>query len=87
MVDIMIKKTVKLEAILWSIALPSFGQFLNGHLLKGIIFIILEFTINVMSTFNQAIMYSFLGKINEAYGVVNYQWLMFYPCVNILCNV
>ncbi|WP_338452608.1 hypothetical protein R4Z09_12470 [Niallia oryzisoli] len=74
-------KTYKLEAILWSIAFPGFGQLLNGHLLKGILFIILEFTINVMSSFNQAIMYSFLGKISEAYGVVNYQWLMFYPCV------
>lgn len=77
----MIKKTDKLEAILWSIALPGFGQLLNGQILKGLIFIILEFTINVMSSFNQAIMYSFLGEINEAYGVVNYQWLMFYPCV------
>lgn len=77
----MIKKTVKLEAVLWSIALPGFGQILNGHLFKGIIFILLEFTINVMSSFNQAIMYSFLGKITEAYETVNYQWLMFYPCV------
>jgi hypothetical protein len=34
-----------------------------------------------MSSFNQAIMYSFLGKIPQAYEVVNYQWLMFYPCV------
>ncbi len=77
----MIKKTKKLEAILWSIAFPGFGQLLNGHLLKGIIFIILEFTINIMSSFNQAIMYSFLGEIPKAYEVVNYQWLMFYPCV------
>jgi hypothetical protein len=75
------KKTTKLEAILWSVAFPGFGQLLNGHLLKGMIFIILEFTINVNSSFNQAIMYSFLGKISEAASVVNYQWLMFYPCV------
>lgn len=77
----MIKKTVKLEAILWSIALPGFGQILNGHLLKGILFIILEIIINVRSLFNQVIMYSFLGDITGAYGTVNYQWLMFYPCV------
>ncbi|MGG3888819.1 hypothetical protein [Metabacillus fastidiosus] len=75
------KKTVKLEAILWSIALPGFGQILNGHLLKGILFIILEIIINVRSLFNQVIMYSFLGDITGAYGTVNYQWLMFYPCV------
>lgn len=75
------KKTYKLEAILWSVAFPGFGQLLNGHLIKGILFIILEFTINVNSLFNQAIMFSFLGKIKEAAAVVDYQWLMFYPCV------
>lgn len=74
-------KTCKFEAILWSVALPGFGQLLNGHLLKGIVFIILEFTINVMSSFNQAIMFSFLGKITEASNIVDYQWLMFYPCL------
>lgn len=74
-------KTYKLEAILWSIAFPGFGQLLNGHLLKGVMFILLEFITNVNSLFNQAIMFSFLGKINEAARVVDYQWLMFYPCV------
>ncbi|WHY86554.1 hypothetical protein QNH39_01275 [Neobacillus novalis] len=74
-------KTHKLEAILWSIAFPGFGQLLNGHLLKGVLFILLEFIINVNSLFNQAIMFSFLGKINDAARVVDYQWLMFYPCV------
>jgi hypothetical protein len=75
------KKTQKLEAILWSVAFPGFGQLLNGHLIKGILFIILEFTINVNSLFNQSIMFSFLGKIKEATEVVDHQWLMFYPCV------
>ncbi len=75
------KKTYKVEAILWSVAFPGFGQLLNGHLIKGILFIILEFTINVNSLFNQAIMFSFLGKIKEAAAVVDHQWLMFYPCV------
>lgn len=74
-------KTYKLEAILWSIAFPGFGQLLNGHLLKGVMFILLEFIINVNSLFNQAIMFSFLGKIEDAASVVDYQWLMFYPCV------
>ncbi|KOP82483.1 hypothetical protein ACFFHH_22860 [Cytobacillus solani] len=75
------KKVQKLEAILWSIAFPGFGQLLNRHLLKGFVFIFLEFITNVNSFFNQAIMYSFLGKITEAEFVVNHQWLMFYPCL------
>jgi hypothetical protein len=70
-----------IERLLWSIALPGFGQFLNQKYIKGIIIMILEFFINVQSNFNEAIRLSFLGKINEAVSVVNYQWLMFYPCL------
>ncbi|WP_226667972.1 hypothetical protein [Metabacillus litoralis] len=74
-------KTSKTEAILWSIALPGFAQFLNGKIVKGFIFIFLEFLINVNSNFNKAIMASFLGEIDRAFDVLNFQWLMFYPCV------
>lgn len=74
-------KTNKFEAIFWSIALPGFGQILNRQLIKGIIFIFLEFLINVMSSFNKAIMLSFSGQINEAVKIIDYEWLMFYPCV------
>ncbi len=31
-----------LEKILWSIALPGLGQYLNGKLFKGTVFLILE---------------------------------------------
>ncbi|MFP7736458.1 hypothetical protein ACLHDF_24275 [Priestia aryabhattai] len=75
------RKTTKLEAVLWSVALPGFGQLLNGQLIKGLTFIFLEFLINTKSSFNNAILYSFLGQISKAIEVVNYQWLMFYPCV------
>lgn len=75
------RKTTKLEAVLWSVALPGFGQLLNGQLIKALTFIFLEFLINTKSSFNNAILYSFLGQINKAIEVVNYQWLMFYPCV------
>jgi hypothetical protein len=70
-----------IERLLWSIALPGFGQFLNQKYMKGIIFIILEFLINVQSNFNEAIRLSFLGRIEESVHVINYQWLMFYPCL------
>jgi hypothetical protein len=70
-----------LEAILWSIALPGFAQILNKQLIKGILFITLEFLVNVFSNFNTAIMLSFLGDFEGAANAVNYQWLMFYPCL------
>jgi hypothetical protein len=70
-----------MEKILWSIALPGFGQILNGRLIKGFVFVFLEFLINVQADFNQAIMLSFHGDIESAIEQTNYLWLMFYPCL------
>lgn len=69
------------EQLLWSIAFPGFGQLLNGKYLKGLLFILLEFVINVQSHFNKIIYFSFNGEIKKAIGHTDYQWLMFYPCV------
>ncbi|MBM7603948.1 hypothetical protein JOC75_001921 [Metabacillus crassostreae] len=75
------RKPKKHETLLWSIALPGFGQFLNGSLFKGSVFIFLEILVNVLSKFNLAILYSFQGEIQKAIDVTNLQWLMFYPCL------
>ncbi|MBE5098538.1 hypothetical protein IGH99_04850 [Bacillus aryabhattai] len=75
------KKDKIIESILWSIALPGFPPILNSRYLKGILFIALEFLINVMANFNEAIRLSFIGNIEGAVSQVNYQWLMFYPCL------
>ncbi|MGE6258527.1 hypothetical protein ACQKCU_11625 [Heyndrickxia sporothermodurans] len=75
------KKVEPLEAILWSIALPGFSQLLSGALVKGLLFVGLEFLINVKSHFNTGIMLSFLGKTTDAAKIIDYQWLMFYPCL------
>ncbi|MBY0089368.1 hypothetical protein BTA37_25070 [Priestia megaterium] len=69
------------EKLLWSIALPGFGQLLNGKLFKGTVLLILEFLINVQANFNEAIISSFQGNIEKSIEQVNYQWLMFYPCL------
>ncbi|MFS0671563.1 hypothetical protein [Ornithinibacillus sp. 179-J 7C1 HS] len=74
-------KDRKLEVLLWSIALPGFGQFLNGKLFKGTVLILLEFIVNVKSRLNYAIIPSFHGDIHAAIASVEYQWLMFYPCI------
>jgi hypothetical protein len=75
------KKMSKLESVLWNIAFPGFSQLIIGQYIKGLLFVALEIMINVNSHFNLAIMFSFLGKIDQAEAVINYQWLMFYPCV------
>ncbi|WP_431803357.1 hypothetical protein [Halobacillus andaensis] len=74
-------KERQMEIILWSIAFPGFGQFLNGQFLKGLLFILLEVVINIQSNFNQVIIYSFQGDIQSAIEYTNYQWLMFYPYI------
>lgn len=71
----------KPELIFWSIALPGFAQLLNGKYVKGLLFVVLEFLINVKANFNKAIFLSFQGEINQAIEQTNYQWLMFYPCL------
>ncbi|MBY7142515.1 hypothetical protein KFZ56_05365 [Virgibacillus sp. NKC19-3] len=75
------KKSKKLEALLWSIALPGFAQLLNQKYGKGFLLVGLEFLVNVMGNFNRVIVLSFNGKIPEAIEATNYLWLMFYPCL------
>lgn len=67
--------------LLWSIALPGFGQLLNGALIKGILLVVLEFIVNVKANFNEIIMLSFNGNIEGAIQQADYGWLMFYPCL------
>ena len=69
------------EKLMWSIALPGFGQYLNGKYFKGTVLLILEFLINVQANFNQVILLSFHGEIGNAIKHTDYQWLMFYPCL------
>ncbi|WP_174616285.1 hypothetical protein [Virgibacillus ihumii] len=71
----------KYKMLFWSIALPGFGQLLNGKYIKGIIFVLLEFLINVLGNFNEIIILSFQGNVVMAIEQTNYQWLMFYPCL------
>jgi len=68
-------------AMLWSMAIPGFGQIYNQDYLIGILLIILEFVINVKSNLNLIILYSFQGSILDAQNTVNIEWLLFYPCV------
>ncbi|MBP1990021.1 hypothetical protein [Paenibacillus eucommiae] len=71
----------RVEVILWSIALPGFGQILNGHVVKGLLLIVLEFMVNLKSNLNLVIIASFKGEIQNAINLTDYHWLMFYPCI------
>ncbi|WP_338789480.1 hypothetical protein [Metabacillus sp. FJAT-53654] len=70
------------EALLWSIALPGFGQFLNGKPIKGFVFVFLECLINVQGNFNKVIIFSFHGEIEKV--ILHAEKLIksdFYPCL------
>lgn|SRR5699024_3152019 len=70
-----------MEKLLWSIALPGFGQLLNKQYVKGILLIALEILVNFQANFNEVIFLSFLGETQESVQQANYGWLMFYPCL------
>lgn len=70
-----------IAALLWSFALPGFGQIYNGEVLIGVIFMILELGTNVISNLNLAIFETFHGDFDKAHSVINYNWGMFYPSV------
>jgi len=74
-------KSNSLEVLLWSIALPGFGQLLNRKYIKGILLVALEFAVNILGNLNTAIVLSFHGQIQEAIHQTNYLWFMFYPCL------
>lgn len=74
-------KCTRTEVFLWSIALPGFGQLLNGRVLKGLLLVGLEFLINCQSNLNEVIISSFHGEFEKAINQTDYQWLMFYPCI------
>jgi hypothetical protein len=77
----MMLKNNEIERILWSIALPGFGQILNKHFLKGVLFIAAEIIINTKAHLNEVIISSFYGNTELAVKQTQYQWLMFYPCI------
>lgn len=70
-----------LASLLWSLALPGFGQIYNGQIVLGIILMIWELFSNVFSSLNLSIMETFHGNYHEAHDVINFQWGMFYPSV------
>ncbi|WP_409250708.1 hypothetical protein V1502_11075 [Bacillus sp. SCS-153A] len=77
----MVKKEKAIEILVWSIALPGFGQLLNGKYIKGVVFVFLKIIINIYSNFNEVIYFSFNGEFLKAEQVADKQWLMFYPCI------
>lgn len=69
----------------WSAAFPGFGQFLNGHYIKGLFLILWEVALNVGAKINVSIMYSFTGNFEIAKDVLNTRLALLYVAVYIFC--
>lgn len=67
----------------WSAAFPGFGHLMLGQYIKGVVYFIWEFVINVNAQLNLAIIYSFQGQFELASQVLNTKWLLFYIPVYI----
>jgi hypothetical protein len=74
-------KSERIEKLLWSVALPGLGQFLNRAYFKGVVILLLEFVINLKGQLNRTIMLSFEGEIVQAAHAAHFEWLLFYPCM------
>ncbi|MFZ3578784.1 hypothetical protein [Virgibacillus sp. DJP39] len=68
-------------SLLWSLALPGFGQFYNGQILLGTILLFTELLANILSGLNLSIFETFHGNFKNSHDVMNYQWGMFYPSI------
>ena len=66
-------------ATLFSIFLPGCGQLYNGHIVRGILFLVLEIVINIGGNINTAIHLDFMGHHDEALAAANFSTMLFYP--------
>lgn len=69
------------SALVWSLAMPGFGQVYNGQVILGLIFMFWELGSNLLSGLNLSIMESFHGDFQKAHDVIHYEWGMYYPSV------
>ncbi|TFJ92420.1 hypothetical protein [Lentibacillus salicampi] len=70
-----------MAALLWSFALPGFGQFYNRDYFLGLVLVSWEILINLYSNLNIALMHTFHGDFQTAHDIINYEWGLFYPSV------
>ncbi|MBB5172387.1 hypothetical protein [Texcoconibacillus texcoconensis] len=67
----------------WSAAIPGYGHVMLSKYIKGFLLILWEFTVNLNAKVNTAILYTFLGRFDEAVEVVDLNWLLLYIPVYI----
>ncbi len=62
----------------WSAIFPGMGHMLLGKYIRGFILFAWEVAINLLSSLNMAIFYTFTFRFEEAKQVLDLRWLMLY---------
>ncbi|WP_102029114.1 hypothetical protein [Salirhabdus sp. Marseille-P4669] len=62
----------------WSAAFPGFGHLLLSKYLRGFVLFIWEVIVNIKANVNLAMIYSFLGEIEQAKEILDTRWLLIY---------
>ncbi|HEX9061677.1 MAG TPA: hypothetical protein VF941_15960 [Clostridia bacterium] len=62
----------------WSASFPGFGHIILGSYVKGFLLILWEIIVNTQSKVNLAILYSFIGKFDQAKSVIDKRWVFLY---------
>jgi hypothetical protein len=64
----------------WSASLPGFGHIAQCKILTGILLVSWEFSTNIYSHLNEAMIYTFSGQFNLAKDVLNLRiFLLYFP--------
>ena len=67
----------------WSAAIPGFGHIILGIYIKGFFLVIWEIFVNLQAHINEAILYSFTGRFEQAVMVFNPRWGYLYTIIYI----
>ena len=63
---------------LWSAIFPGMGHMMLSLYIRGFILFIWEVVVNLASSLNLAIFYTFTGRFELAKSVLDVRWIMFY---------
>ncbi|MCU9612754.1 hypothetical protein OEV98_04230 [Caldibacillus lycopersici] len=72
-------------AAFFSLFMPGCGQFYNGNIFRGIVFIVIEHFDNIFGRINHALYLDLNGYHREALSTVDFQYSLFYPCFYAYC--
>ncbi|MDI4644736.1 hypothetical protein [Cohnella hashimotonis] len=65
----------------WSSAFPGFGHFIINQYARGVLLTLTEMLINRLSRLNDAIVYTFCGRFDDATAVLHADWAFGYATI------